>query len=194
MQADCGRASGAFGRGNPTLAGASKKWATPSARDWKSGQAGQATLEKNARPLSEQAEKLWPTPCADNPNDRENPETWLKRKKRHAEKAEKPTWASMPLAIAAALWPTPTVNGNNNRKGASPTSQDGLSTAAIQHGLPHKTTPRDGAESSKAAPTSRRRLNPRFVEWLMGWPIGHTALEPLATDKCREWQSEHGAS
>lgn len=26
-------------------------------------------------------------------------------------------------------------------------------------------------------------LNPPWVEWLMGWPIGWTALEPLATDK-----------
>ena len=26
-------------------------------------------------------------------------------------------------------------------------------------------------------------LNPPWVEWLMGWPIGWTALEPLAMDK-----------
>jgi hypothetical protein len=27
----------------------------------------------------------------------------------------------------------------------------------------------------------RRTLNPRFVEWLMGWPTGWTAFEPLET-------------
>jgi DNA (cytosine-5)-methyltransferase 1 len=27
----------------------------------------------------------------------------------------------------------------------------------------------------------RRSLNPRFVEWLMGWPIGWTASEPVET-------------
>jgi hypothetical protein len=27
------------------------------------------------------------------------------------------------------------------------------------------------------------RLNPTWVEWLMGWPIGWTDLEPLAMDR-----------
>jgi hypothetical protein len=36
------------------------------------------------------------------------------------------------------------------------------------------------------------RLNPNWVEWLMGWPIGWTALEPLATDKFQQWLSAHG--
>ena len=36
-------------------------------------------------------------------------------------------------------------------------------------------TARRGSESSQ--PT--RRLNPRFVEWLMGLPLGLTAFEPL---------------
>jgi hypothetical protein len=35
------------------------------------------------------------------------------------------------------------------------------------------------------------QLNPEWVEWLMGWPIGHTALEPLATAKYQEWLQQH---
>jgi hypothetical protein len=35
-------------------------------------------------------------------------------------------------------------------------------------------------------------LNPTFPEWLMGWPIGWTALEPLATDKYQQWLEQHG--
>ncbi|MND77963.1 hypothetical protein D3C80_696670 [compost metagenome] len=34
-------------------------------------------------------------------------------------------------------------------------------------------------------------LNPEWVEWLMGWPIGWTELKPLAMDKFREWQQQH---
>lgn len=34
----------------------------------------------------------------------------------------------------------------------------------------------DGPPSSESAPTSRRRLNPRFVEWLMGFPVTWTEL------------------
>jgi hypothetical protein len=34
-------------------------------------------------------------------------------------------------------------------------------------------------------------LNPSWVEWLMGWPIGWTDLKPLATDKFRNVQQWH---
>jgi len=37
----------------------------------------------------------------------------------------------------------------------------------------------DGPKSCETSRTSRRRLNPRFVEWLMGFPIGWT--EPCST-------------
>ncbi len=37
------------------------------------------------------------------------------------------------------------------------------------------------------------QLNPPWVEWLMGWPIGWTALQPLETDKFRQWQQQHSA-
>lgn len=50
-------------------------------------------------------------------------------------------------------WATPTVCGNYNRKGASKTSGDGLAT---QVGGP---------------------LNPMWVEWLMGFPLGWTDLD-----------------
>lgn len=36
-------------------------------------------------------------------------------------------------------------------------------------------------------------LNPSWVEWLMGWPIEWTALNPLATDKFLPWLRSHGA-
>jgi hypothetical protein len=36
------------------------------------------------------------------------------------------------------------------------------------------------------------QLNPPWVEWLMGWPIGWTGLEPLETDKFQAWLRSHG--
>lgn len=45
--------------------------------------------------------------------------------------------------------------------------------ASIFASLPAPPIP-DGPQSSESDPTSRRRLNPRFVEWLMGFPIGWT--------------------
>ena len=35
-------------------------------------------------------------------------------------------------------------------------------------------------------------LNPNWVEWLMGWPIGWTDLKPLEMDKFHLWQQQHG--
>jgi hypothetical protein len=35
-------------------------------------------------------------------------------------------------------------------------------------------------------------LNPIFVEWLMGWPLGMTDLKPLAMDKFLCAQQQHG--
>ena len=34
--------------------------------------------------------------------------------------------------------------------------------------------------------------NPEFWEWMMGWPIGSTALQPLAMDKFLQWRRLHG--
>lgn len=34
------------------------------------------------------------------------------------------------------------------------------------------------------------KLNPTWVEWLMGWPSGWTALEPLETGRFRKWRDE----
>jgi hypothetical protein len=34
-------------------------------------------------------------------------------------------------------------------------------------------------------------LNPMWVEWLMGWPIGSTSYERLAMDKFHEWRQQH---
>lgn len=40
-------------------------------------------------------------------------------------------------------------------------------------------TPLAGRPSSSDDPTSHPRLNPLFVEWLMGWPEGWTSLAPI---------------
>lgn len=58
------------------------------------------------------------------------------------------------IQVAREMWPIPPVGGNYNRKGASKTSGDGLATAV------------------------GGKLNPEWVEWLMGYPTGWTDLKP----------------
>ena len=42
--------------------------------------------------------------------------------------------------------------------------------------------------------TSAGWLNPELSEWLMGWPEGWTACEPLGTDKFQQWRQWHSDS
>ena len=108
---------------------------------------------------------------------------------------------------ASGLWPTPTVCGNYNRPGASATSGMGLATAVKMWPTPCASASKGSSPASLTRKTGKSRandridhavmasdggqLNPEWVEWLMGWPIGHTGLKPLATGRYREWLRQH---
>jgi hypothetical protein len=97
------------------------------------------------------------------------------------------------------------LKGNYNRKGLNSKSGDGLATAVSKFPTP---TARDyrgvqrperrrerRLESSRGIPLNEAvggLLNPTWVEWLMGWPIGWTALRPLETARFQEWLQQHG--
>jgi hypothetical protein len=53
------------------------------------------------------------------------------------------------------------------------------------------------SETKRNEPTLASRvggkLNPTWVEWLMGWPLGWTDLKPLEMDKFQQWQQQHGS-
>ena len=83
------------------------------------------------------------------------------------------------LDSQARQWPTPRSSPNENR----------TTHNAPSHGVSHgKTLAGEAGTRSHQAPTPTkpghecspkcRLLNPRFVEWLMGFPIGHTDLNP----------------
>jgi DNA-cytosine methyltransferase len=99
-----------------------------------------------------------------------------------------------------AMWPTPSVCGNHNRKGASKNSGNGLATAVLFWPTPQA---HDAKHIySKMKPTGQQmlsnhiykidsttiggKLNPAFVEWLMGYQTEHTDLKDWATPSCRK--------
>ena len=109
------------------------------------------------------------------------------------------------LTQAVMKWPTPTVCGNYNRKGLSKTSGDGLATVVSKWPTPrtagmcggtgswellNKNTTIEEAKQMEAG--NGGTLNPTWVEWLMGWPLGWTDLKPLETAKFQQWQQQHG--
>lgn len=63
----------------------------------------------------------------------------------------------------------------------TPTKQDGSNNCGPSQKDRHALNVKIGGE-----------LNPPWVEWFMGWPIGWTDLKPLAMDKFLRWLSSHG--
>lgn len=149
----------------------------------------------SARPTSANEFGLWPTPRASANENRQTQPTPSQLVGRHG----------MSLCAAVNLWPTPTVCGNYNRKGLSATSGDGLATAVSQFPTPTARDWKSGIfspegkakrdEHSRGKPLNETiggQLNPTWVEWLMGWPLGWTDLQPWATDKYRNAWQRHG--
>lgn len=97
-------------------------------------------------------------------------EVWERRVEKLKQLKINDNGAGMPLAIAAQV--------------ATPTARDWRSGKASE--ATHEKNSRPLSEQVGG------QLNPPWVEWLMGWPIGWTALEPLETDKFRQWCDSHG--
>lgn len=135
-------------------------WQTPSAADGNGGHLTRSEARSRELLLPGQAkvvtEAMWPTPCAQMGGGR------------HRGKADT-------LHSAAKGWNTPR---SRDYKGGG---KDTLSTDAERFPSfpPAPPTAADGPPSSESAPTSPRRLNPAFAEWLMGLPPGWT--DPLTS-------------
>lgn len=134
------------------------QWATPDAPNAGGPRSRQGSIGHGHQvTVAEQAER-WQTPATDSfrsrGGDRKN---------------------EMGLDQQARFFPTPQAADAKMVKGGKrgPEANPSLTTAAISHQA--RAMP-DGPTSSSKDPTSRLRLNPRFVEWLMGFPPGWTEL------------------
>ncbi len=120
--------------------------------------------------------------------------------------------------VIAQTWPTPLARDYKDGMIVPPSriKDPGMATlgqkVAMEHGgqstpqtyptprcFMHKDALTDRGKSNlgevineKEQVTKTGQLNPSWVEWLMGWPIGWTDLRPLETDKFRSVQLWHG--
>lgn len=142
----------------------SQHWPTAGGNDWK----GSCHPGQRRGQLDEKAEQLWPTPRTVTGGA----ETAKRKKELGRAKA-----GGGDLQAATEMdWPTSTVG---NVTGGNATRIGGRSgemlLPGISAGFPHDpTTSPDGDECSRliSALPPPRRLNVRFVEWLMGFPSG----------------------
>ncbi len=114
------------------------------------------------------SEDLWPTPTAQDSKNDAGPSTQNRN--------------TLPLNAAVKLW-------------ASPRAEDsqcaGLRKSRGTADTLYAQVVKDGGSETPQTPGS---LNPSWVEWLMGWPVGWSDLEPLETGKFRRWWLAHGGS
>lgn len=92
---------------------------------------------------------------------------------------KRPTLAMM---AKKNLWPTPQASDSRDRGNMSNPSIQRRVLIGKQIMLSQSVHPNSG------------KLNPTWVEWLMGWPLGWTDLKPLETDKCHYVQQQPGES
>lgn len=148
------------------------------------------------RPIKGIVSGLWPTPTANCGN---GPGTQGRK-------------GGLNLQTAVAQkWPTPKASDYNKRGAIDVENpRNGLAGAVLKFPTPQASDCRDRGDMSD--PVIQRRianckqvnlsmvvkdgpapgtLNPDWVEWLMGWPIGWTDLKPLEMAKFQQWQLQH---
>ena len=150
------------------LSSAVKLWTTPSASD--STRGGKITSNMTGTSLAQQINtpERWPTPTATDSKRGASPSDKLRK--------------SPGLPAAVQMWRTPQASDSNKWSNQSLAERQ---AKGQQIRLNTQVSP-DGGQGGQ--------LNPEWVEWLMGWPIGWTELKPLAMDKFREWQRQHSPS
>lgn len=159
---------------------------------WGSMRNGESFLRQiPVLPICESASGLWQTPVADDAIERKAGK-WNSR-------------GEPKLSAEVKLWPTPVASDTGAR--SRPYAQGGtpLSYAVQRWPTPTAITNSGGTAMCKWGGSGSREklrsmvspeelnglLNPTWVEWLMGWPIGWTELKPLAMGRFREWQEQH---
>lgn len=157
-------------------------WPTPDASLLNDGQTEEARAKRKERELAKKYNgngggeplayyaRVWPTPTA------------MDSEQAGADVASR----GPSLNLSAKVWPTPA-----NRDYRSPNTETYAERGGGKKGeqlpnfvrflcLPQDRPTSDGQESSESTPTPRRRLNPVFVCWLMGWPLWWTRAEPTS--------------
>ena len=101
---------------------------------------------------------------------------------------------------ARTTWPTPMAADSRGSSGRPAPGKQVQLVDAVKFATPLSRDYRSGKASQathekNSRPLSEQiggSLNPTWVEWLMGWPLGWTDLKPLATDRCLFVQLERG--
>jgi hypothetical protein len=124
----------------------------------------------NSRKALKKRQEMWPTPCATDHKGAGKTGTLRDRLDYAAERGA--------TKSKTYTWPTPRTKGMCDGSGA---------WAQLKANTTIEEARAMGAGNGG-------KLNPTWVEWLMGWPPEWTDLKPLETDKCHFAPQQHGES
>ena len=158
----------------------SGSWATPTTMDTLPPKSEKALLKEatevrpgrsNPANLRDQVsnQKNWPTPTC---QEVEHPDAELTDTGRRLSKDGKSSH-SLNLADSVKQWPTPRCFMHKD--------------AAYDRGKANLGEVVCGEEGATAEKPISGQLNPTWVEWLMGWPIGWTSMEAITDLDWRDW-------
>ncbi|WP_233863512.1 hypothetical protein [Paraburkholderia adhaesiva] len=160
-----------------------KHWPTPTATlGNKGGVVTPAKARDGGNLIEALALHLWPTPTCDDSRSRSGPYAWgymplnlaVRFPTPRANDAEKRgdfdvTNPRNGLPAAVRTWPTPTCQDAENNGGPSQHVRNTKPLNAVVDGP----------------------LNPAWVEWLMGWPVGWSDLAPLDAAHFDAWTRQN---
>lgn len=134
-------------------------WPTPKSRDWKGGQG-----TKQKQDLDKICER-WPCPSSP-PAPRTSTDG---------------ATSSTDGRNSRRLWPTVrAAEAYQGLEAARAYKEAGFKQPTLRSGKKrNKSTYDTTLTTAAAAITGKKRLNPAFVEWLMGWPLGWTDFAPV---------------
>ena len=149
------------------LATAVATWPTPTASDNRPRGTPHSTARRMrlGKQIGLEAMVKWLTPTVEDAGRAGSADAW-----RQYEQTGKTTGARLRNQVAGRQWLTPTAH---NAKETNAPSESNLHTPTL------------AAQAGGA-------LNPTWVEWLMGWPLGWTDLKPLEMGKYQQWLQQHG--
>lgn len=161
----------------------------------------------NSRKALRKRQQMWPTPRVLEID--ESYEGYITRMKSSGNPKNIGKTKPQNLTMAVKMWPTPDANCGSRgtqpnwqpvRKSGQPAQytinqavRDSLLPTPTAHNAKEYASP---SEYNRNTPTlathAGGKLNPTWVEWLMGWPLEWTDLKPLEMDKCLYVQQQLG--
>ena len=166
-------------------------WATPTSRDWKDG-ANPSEQAPTAGLLGRQAPRSGIGGPPSSPDGPTSPRRWPTPRANDSEERGGVANDQRNGLPAAAMWQTPSVEDAARAGSAESWQQyreENRTTQARLRNQVHWPTPQDN-DAEKCGQLKGMHLNPRFVCWLMNFPLGWTSLGPLESTSYERWEMQ----